>query len=61
LCPSTIRNARIAFDSSDVGALHAELLAAGTDVDDIMRFPAPVPAMFFFRDPDANTLLATQG
>jgi catechol 2,3-dioxygenase-like lactoylglutathione lyase family enzyme len=51
----------ISFATSDIDALHDALQAAGTDVDDVMRFPPPVPPMFFFRDPDGNTLHATEG
>jgi len=50
----------ISFATPDIDALHGALVAAGTDVDDVMRLPPPVPPMFFFRDPDGNTLHATE-
>jgi lactoylglutathione lyase len=34
---------------------HARLVAAGADVDDVLRWPG-VPAMFAFRDQDGNGL-----
>ncbi len=50
----------ISFQTDDVDALHAELKAAGVDADpEVMREPDPVPPMFFFRDPDGNTLHVT--
>jgi predicted enzyme related to lactoylglutathione lyase len=48
----------IAFNSDDVDADYARLKEAGVDVDaEIMRMGAPVPDMFWFRDPDNNTLM----
>jgi lactoylglutathione lyase len=43
----------VRFTTADAEAAHAELLAAGTDVDDVLRWPG-VPAMFAFRDQDGN-------
>jgi catechol 2,3-dioxygenase-like lactoylglutathione lyase family enzyme len=51
----------ICIDTSDVDADHAALKAAGADVDEeISRFGGPVPPMFWFRDPDGNSLLIVQ-
>lgn len=51
----------ICLDTTDVDADHAALKDAGVDVDeDVTRFGAPVPPMFWFRDPDANTLLIVE-
>ncbi|MEA2663737.1 MAG: hypothetical protein QOI11_681 [Candidatus Eremiobacteraeota bacterium] len=51
----------ISLTTGDIDALHAELLAAGVDVDaEVSRFGEPVPPMFWFRDPDANTLLIVE-
>ena len=51
----------ICLDTSDVDADHAALKAAGVDVDDeVTRWGDPVPPMFWFRDPDANTLMIVQ-
>lgn len=43
----------VRFVAADVDAVHAELRAAGTDVDDVLRWPG-TPAMFAFRDQDGN-------
>ncbi|HZS15838.1 MAG TPA: VOC family protein [Candidatus Dormibacteraeota bacterium] len=45
------------FYTEDIDADHAYLKSRGVDVDDLMRNPAPVPPMFFFRDVDGNSLL----
>jgi lactoylglutathione lyase len=45
----------VRFTTADADAVHAELLAAGTDVDDVLRWPG-VPAMFAFRDQDGNRM-----
>jgi catechol 2,3-dioxygenase-like lactoylglutathione lyase family enzyme len=52
---------RVAFSTQDVDADHADLKARGVDVDDeVQRMGDPVPPMFWFRDPDGNTLLIVQ-
>ena len=52
---------RVAFGTDDIDADHASLLAQGVDADEaVMRMGDPVPPMFFFRDPDGNTLLIVQ-
>ena len=43
----------IRFTTDSAEAAHAALLAAGVDVDEILRWPG-VPAMFAFRDPEGN-------
>ncbi len=51
----------ISLHTDDIDALHAELKAAGVDVDaEVSRMGDPVPPMFWFRDPEGNTLLAVQ-
>ena len=51
----------ICLDTTDVDADHATLKAAGVDVDaEVSRYGGPVPPMFWFRDPDGNTLLIVQ-
>ncbi len=51
----------IILDTSDVDADHAALKAAGVDVDDeIARWGDPIPPMFWFRDPDGNSLCVVQ-
>ena len=46
----------ISFDVDDAKAAHEELSAAGVDVDEYMPAGQGAPSMFFFRDPDGNTL-----
>lgn len=46
----------ISLDVDDAKAAHDELRAAGVDVDDHMPAADGAPSMFFFRDPDGNTL-----
>jgi catechol 2,3-dioxygenase-like lactoylglutathione lyase family enzyme len=48
----------IALYSEDVDADHQDLKARGVDVDaEVSRMGGPVPPMFWFRDPDGNSLL----
>jgi lactoylglutathione lyase len=49
----------IRFTTDAAEAAHAALLAAGVDVDEILRWPG-VPAMFAFRDPDGNAFSITE-
>src|SRR3954467_15137456 len=47
----------IALQSAEGDSLHAELREKGVDVDDeVSRMGEPVPPMFWFRDPEGNTL-----
>jgi catechol 2,3-dioxygenase-like lactoylglutathione lyase family enzyme len=51
----------IILDTTDVDAAHAALKDAGVDVDaEVSRFGGPVPPMFWFRDPDGNSLCIVQ-
>jgi catechol 2,3-dioxygenase-like lactoylglutathione lyase family enzyme len=51
----------ISLATDDVDASHEHLKGAGADVDDeVSRMGDPVPPMFWFRDPDGNTLLVVQ-
>ena len=43
----------------DAKAAHDALGAAGVDVDELLAFPG-APPMFFFRDPDRNTLVIVE-
>jgi len=48
----------ISLHTDDIDAYHAELTEAGVDVDaEVSRMGGPVPPLFWFRDPDANTLM----
>ena len=52
------RETGICLSTDDVDAEHAELKARGVDVDEaVSRMGDPVPPMFWFRDPEGNTLL----
>ena len=48
----------VRFASQDVPADHAQLRAAGVDVDELLSVPV---AMFVFRDPDGNRLEVVEG
>jgi catechol 2,3-dioxygenase-like lactoylglutathione lyase family enzyme len=64
----------IILDTDDIDAAHAELRALGVDVDEsvarvgapakirigAVEMAGPVPPMFYFRDPDGNSLLIVQ-
>jgi catechol 2,3-dioxygenase-like lactoylglutathione lyase family enzyme len=51
----------ISLTTGDIDATHAELKEAGVDVDaEVSRMGDPVPPMFWFRDPDGNTLLVVE-
>jgi catechol 2,3-dioxygenase-like lactoylglutathione lyase family enzyme len=64
LCPpppggsSGNRETGISLHTDDIDAFHAELKAAGVDVDDeVSRMGDPVPPLFWLRDPEGNTLM----
>jgi catechol 2,3-dioxygenase-like lactoylglutathione lyase family enzyme len=51
----------ITLTTDDVDATHADLQSRGVDVDaEVSRMGDPVPPMFWFRDPDGNSLLIVQ-
>jgi catechol 2,3-dioxygenase-like lactoylglutathione lyase family enzyme len=51
----------ITLTTDDVDATHAELRSRGVDVDaEVSRMDDPVPPMFWFRDPDGNSLLVVR-
>jgi catechol 2,3-dioxygenase-like lactoylglutathione lyase family enzyme len=55
-------DSRVSLTSSDIESAHASLAGAGVDVDaDILRIGHGVPAMFFLRDPDGNTIQIVEG
>ena len=48
----------ISFYSEDIDGYHAELKAAGVDVDpEVSHMGDPVPPMFWLRDPEGNSLM----
>src|SRR5438067_5543232 len=51
----------IILTTDDIEVTHAELKAAGVDVDaEVSQMGDPVPPMFWLRDPDGNSLLIVQ-
>jgi catechol 2,3-dioxygenase-like lactoylglutathione lyase family enzyme len=51
----------IGLQTDDIDALHAELKERGVDVDaEVSRMGDPVPPLFWFRDPDQNTLMVVE-
>ena len=51
----------IILTSDDIDATHAQLQASGVDVDaEVARMGDPVPPMFWFRDPDGNSLMIVE-
>ena len=51
----------IGLNTDDIDALHAALKARGVDVDaEVSRMGDPVPPLFWFRDPDGNTLMVVE-
>ena len=56
--PSGGRETGISLYTDDIDGYHAELRDAGVDVDaEVSRMGGPVPPLFWFRDPEANTLM----
>jgi catechol 2,3-dioxygenase-like lactoylglutathione lyase family enzyme len=52
------RETGISLQTDDIDAYHARLQRAGVDVDaQVSRMGEPVPPMFWFRDPEGNTLM----
>ena len=55
------RNTGIALETKDAAAAHEELKGKGVDVDaELMGGDGTVPALFFFRDHDGNTLMIVE-
>jgi catechol 2,3-dioxygenase-like lactoylglutathione lyase family enzyme len=51
----------ISLQVDDIDAYYAELKAAGVDVDaEVSRWGDPVPPMFWFRDPEGNSLMVVE-
>jgi catechol 2,3-dioxygenase-like lactoylglutathione lyase family enzyme len=51
----------IGLHSDDIDADHEHLTALGVDVDpEVSRMGDPVPPLFWFRDPDGNTLMIVE-
>ena len=51
----------ISLQTDDIDALHAQLKDRGVDVDaEVSRFGDAVPPLFWFRDPEGNTLMVVE-
>jgi predicted enzyme related to lactoylglutathione lyase len=51
----------IGLNTDDIDAVHADLKARGVDVDaEVSRMGDPVPPLFWFRDPEGNTLMVVE-
>lgn len=51
----------ISLSADDIEATHAHLKASGANVDDeVSRMGDPVPPMFWFRDPDGNSMMVVE-
>jgi len=56
--PAGDRETGISLYTDDIDAFHAELKSRGVDVDpEVSRMGGPVPPLFWFRDPENNTLM----
>jgi catechol 2,3-dioxygenase-like lactoylglutathione lyase family enzyme len=56
--PTGDRETGISLYTDDIDGYHAELRDAGVDVDaEVSRMGGPVPPLFWFRDPERNTLM----
>jgi predicted enzyme related to lactoylglutathione lyase len=51
----------ITLQTDDIDAYHGHLKGHGVDVDaEVSRFGDPVPPLFWFRDPENNTLMVVE-
>jgi catechol 2,3-dioxygenase-like lactoylglutathione lyase family enzyme len=51
----------ISLRTDDIDAYHARLKDRGVDVDpEVSRMGEPVPPLFWFRDPEGNTLMVVE-
>ena len=51
----------ISLTTTDIDATHASMKALGVDVDaEVSRMGAPVPPLFWFRDPTGHTLMVVE-
>jgi len=59
--PVTPKETGIALTTDDIDGSHAHLRSIGADVDaEVSRMGDPVPPMFWFRDPEGNSLMVVQ-
>jgi catechol 2,3-dioxygenase-like lactoylglutathione lyase family enzyme len=51
----------ISLQTDDIDAFHAQLRSRDVDIDaEVTRYGDPVPPMFWFRDPEGNTLMVVE-
>lgn len=51
----------ITLQTDDIDAYHAQLQARGVDVDaEVSHMGDPVPPLFWFRDPEGNSLMVVE-
>jgi catechol 2,3-dioxygenase-like lactoylglutathione lyase family enzyme len=56
--PTGNRETGIGLHTDEIDGFHAELKAAGVDVDaEVSRMGDPVPPLFWLRDPEGNSLM----
>ena len=56
--PTGNRETGIGLQTDHIDDFHAELKAAGVDVDaEVSRMGGPVPPLFWLRDPEGNSLM----
>jgi catechol 2,3-dioxygenase-like lactoylglutathione lyase family enzyme len=56
--PTGNRETGIGLQTDEIDAFHAELKAAGVDVDaEVSRMGDPVPPLFWLRDPEGNSVM----
>lgn len=59
--PTGNRETGIGLYTEDIDSLHAELKAAGADVDsEVSRMGGPVPPLTWVRDPEGNSLMIVE-
>jgi catechol 2,3-dioxygenase-like lactoylglutathione lyase family enzyme len=59
--PTGNRETGIGLFTEDIDALHAELKAAGVDIDaEVSRMGDPVPPLCWVRDPEGNSLMLVE-
>lgn len=58
---ATAMETGISLTTDDADATHAQMKSTGVDVDaEVTRMGDPVPPMFWFRDPDGNSLMIVE-
>jgi catechol 2,3-dioxygenase-like lactoylglutathione lyase family enzyme len=59
--PTGNRETGIGLQTDDIDSLHAELKAAGVDIDEqVSRMGDPVPPLCWVRDPEGNSLMLVE-